>query len=172
MSDVVVLLPEPDPERDAAIFKAWRTGKKSIANLAREYNLPQTQVTAILDQFLPALTPQAQVRELRRLLYDLEELRETYHEIAITENDPEAANVSVRTAHEIAQLRMFVGGGQHSDPIQLTQQVGPRSRESSMAAFQRGLDHLCRKPVNPPEASAPVPDKDDQQGRAPQEPQP
>ena len=127
------------------------------------------QITAILDRYLPALTPQAQVRELRRLLYDLEELREAYHDIAITENDPEAANVSVRTAHEIAQLRMFVGGGQHSDPIQLTQQVGPRSRESSMAALQRGLDHLCGKPVNPPEVSAPVPDQGDRPARPPQE---
>ena len=59
MTEAVMLLPEPDPERDAAIFKAWRTGKKSIVSLAREYNLPQTQVTAILDQFLPSLSPPA-----------------------------------------------------------------------------------------------------------------
>ena len=35
-------------------------------------------------------------------------------------NDPDAAHVAVRAANEIAQLRMFIGGGQHSDPIQLT----------------------------------------------------
>ena len=50
-------------------------------------------------------------------------------------------------------------GGQHSAPIQLTQQVGPR--ETSMAALQRGLEHLRGKPVNSPEAEN-VPDKDDQ----------
>jgi hypothetical protein len=146
-------------------------GKKTVQKLAREHNLPQTQVTAILDQYLPSLTPAAQVRELRRLLFDLEELREAYHGIAMGENDAEAANVAIRTTHEIAQLRMFIGGGQHSDPIQLTRQANPQA-ESSTAALARGLAYLCGKPVNPPEASAPVPDKDDQQDRAPQEPQP
>ena len=64
MSEVVQLLPKPDPERDEAIFKAWRAGKKTIQQLARDYNLPQTQITAITDQYLPLLTPRAQVREL------------------------------------------------------------------------------------------------------------
>jgi hypothetical protein len=153
MSEVVQLLPEPDPERDEAIFKAWKSGKRSVLQLSRDYNLPQTQITAIIDNYLPSLTPQAQVRELRRLLFDLEELRAEYHGIAMVENDPEAANVSIRTAHEIAQLRQFVGGGQHSDPIQLTQRAGPGAREPSTAALARGLAFLCGKPVNPPEAS-------------------
>jgi hypothetical protein len=166
MTEVVALIPEPDPERDEAIFKAWRTGKKTIPKLAREYDLPQTQVTAILDRYLPSLTPQAQVRELRRLLYDLEELREAYHGIAMGENDAEAANVAIRTTHEISQLRMFIGGGQHTDPIQLTQRAGPRAREPSTAALERGLAFLSGKPVDPP------PDKDDQQDRSPEELQP
>jgi hypothetical protein len=164
MSDAVVLLPEPDPERDEAIFKAWRTGKKTVQKLARDHNLPQTQITAILDRYLPSLTPASQVRELRHLLYDLEELRQAYHDIAMTENDPEAANVSIRTVHEISMLRQFIGGGQHSDPIQLTRQVKPR--ESSTAALQRGLAYLTGKPINP------EPDQDDQQDRGPQEQQP
>src|SRR6516162_3902833 len=145
MSDAVMLLPEPDPERDAAIFKAWRTGKKSITLLAREHGLPQSQVTAILDQFLPSLTPPAQVRELRRLLYDLDELRCTYHEIAVAENDPEAANVAVRTAHEIAQLRMFVGGSAHNDPIQLQRAADPQTQTGSVEAYEKVLARLPKR---------------------------
>jgi hypothetical protein len=146
MSDAVVLLPEPNPERDAAIFKAWRTGKKSIVSLAREYNLPQTQVTAILDQFLPSLSPPAQLRELKRLLYDLEELRQAYHGIAVEENDPEAANVAVRTAHEIAQLRMFVGGSAHNDPIQLQRTADPQTQTGSLEAYEKVLARLPKRP--------------------------
>ena len=46
-------------------------------------------------------------------------------------NDPDAAHVAVRAAHEIAQLRMFIGGGQHSDPIQLTRHANPRAESSN-----------------------------------------
>jgi hypothetical protein len=98
----------------------------------------------ILDQFLPSLTPPAQVRELRRLLYDLEELREVYHEIAVTENDPEAANVAVRTAHEIAQLRQFVGGSAHNDPIQLQKVADPKQR-GGPARLLEALERLCKE---------------------------
>jgi hypothetical protein len=49
MSEAVQLLPEPEPEREK-IFKDWRTGKRTIVQLARD----------------------AQVREL---LHDLEKLR-------------------------------------------------------------------------------------------------
>jgi hypothetical protein len=145
MSDAVVLLPEPDPERDAAIFKAWRTGKKSITVLARDYGLPQTQITYILDQFLPSLTPPAQLRELRRLLYDLEELRAAYHGIAVEENDPEAANVAIRTTHEIAQLRMFVGGSAHNDPVQLQRAADPQTQTGSLEAYERVLARLPKR---------------------------
>jgi hypothetical protein len=43
-------------------------------------------------------------------------------------NDPDAAHVAVRAAHEIAQLRMFIGGGQHSDPIRLTRHAKSAGR--------------------------------------------
>jgi hypothetical protein len=166
MNDIVQLFPEADAERDEAIFKAWRKGQ-SVQKLARDYNLSQSHVTAIIDQCLPSLTPRAQVRELRRLLCDLEELREQYHGIAMAENDAEAANVSIRTAHEIAQLRQFVGGGQHIDPIQLTKQVGS-SREKSTDAIVRAIASLARNhappepetlpsPTEPIEAQAPEP---------------
>jgi hypothetical protein len=52
MSEVVQLLPESDTERDAKIFKDWRTGKKSIVALGREHGLTQSHITAILDGFL------------------------------------------------------------------------------------------------------------------------
>ncbi len=96
------------------------------------------------------------MRELRKLLHDLEKLRCAYHGIATAENDPEAANVAVRTTHEIAQLRMFIGGGQHSDPIQLTRQANPRGQEASTAAFERGLAFLCSSGVASPETEARV----------------
>jgi hypothetical protein len=57
MSDVVQLLPEPEAERDEKIFKDWRTGKRTIVQLARDHGLPQSQITAILDRHLPLLTP-------------------------------------------------------------------------------------------------------------------
>jgi hypothetical protein len=82
-----------------------------------------------------SLTPVAQVLELRRLLYDLEELGD-----AMVENDPEAAHVAMGTAHEIAQLRMFVGGSAHNDPVQLERAVNSRSRsgpEVLHLAFER-----------------------------------
>ena len=145
MSEVVQLIPEPDDARDPAIFKAWRSGKRSISQLARDYNLPQSQITAILDRYLPSLTPQAQVRELRKLLHDLEELRCAYHEIATAENDPEAANVAVRTAHEIAQLRMFVGGSAHNDPIQLQRTADPQTQTGSLEAYERVLARLPKR---------------------------
>jgi hypothetical protein len=145
MNDVVVLLPEPDPDREEAIFKLWKSGKASIQKLAREHNLPQSQITAILDRHLPLLTPQAQVRELRHLLHDLEELRCAYHQIAIAENDPEAANVAVRTAHEIAQLRMFVGGSAHNDPIQLQRAADPQTQTGSVEAYEKVLARLPKR---------------------------
>ena len=145
MNDVVQLFPEPDEERDEAIFKAWKSGKKSIQKLAREHGLPQTQITAILDRHLPALTPPAQARELRRLLHDLEELRAVYHGIAIGENDPEAANVAVRTTHEIAQLRMFVGGSAHNDPIQLQRTADPQTQTGSLEAYEKVLARLPKR---------------------------
>jgi hypothetical protein len=46
-------------------------------------------------------------------------------------NDPDAAHVPVRTAHEIAQLPMFIGDGQQSDPIKLTRHVNPRAESSN-----------------------------------------
>jgi len=145
MNDVVQLFPEPDEERDEAIFKAWKSGKKSIQKLAREHGLPQSQITAILDRHLPLLTPQAQVRELRHLLHDLEELRCAYHQIAIAENDPEAANVAVRTTHEIAQLRMFVGGSAHNDPIQLQRTADPQTQTGSVEAYEKVLARLPKR---------------------------
>jgi hypothetical protein len=155
MSEVVQLLPEPDPERDAAIFKDWRTGKKSIVALARDYDLPQSHITHILDQHLPQLTPQAQFRELRKLLHDLEELRCAYHAVATKENDPEAANVAVRTAHEIAQLRQFVGGSAHNDPIQL-QQVADPQRKSSPLRMHLKLAQIAHDGKIPPEEEAEI----------------
>lgn len=145
MSEVVQLLPEPEPERDEKIFKDWRTGKRTIVQLARDHGLPQSQITAILDRHLPLLTPQAQVRELRHLLHDLEELRCAYHQIAIAENDPEAANVAVRTTHEIAQLRMFVGGSAHNDPIQLQRTADPQTQTGSLEAYERVLARLPKR---------------------------
>jgi hypothetical protein len=145
MNDVVQLFPEPDDERDAAIFKAWKSGKRTVPQLARDYNMPQTQITAIVDRCLPLLTPQAQVRELRRLLHDLEELREAYHGIAMAENDSEAANVSIRTAHEIAQLRQFVGGSAHNDPIQLQRTADPQTQTGSLEAYERVLARLPKR---------------------------
>jgi hypothetical protein len=150
MTEVVALIPEPDAERDEKIFKDWRTGKKTIQKLARDYNLPQTQITAIIDQYLPSLTPVAQVRELRRLLFDLEELRANYHGIAMGENDAEAANVSIRTAHEIAQLRMFIGGGQHIDPVQLVKQIDPKHK-SGPDRILEALERLAKSDVASPE---------------------
>jgi hypothetical protein len=142
--NVVALLPEEDEHRDAAIFKDWRKGK-SIAKLAREHGLPQSHITQILDRHLPQLTPQAQTRELRRLLHDLEELRATYHDIAMEENDPEAAHVTVRTAHEIAQLRMFVGGSAHNDPIQLQRAADPQTQTGSVEAYEKVLARLPKR---------------------------
>jgi hypothetical protein len=101
--NVVALLPEPDDARDEQIFKQWKTGKKSIPALARDYNLTQSHVGAIIDQQLPQLTPKAHVRALRHLLCDLEELRQAFHDIAMTASDSEAAHVTVRVAHEIAK---------------------------------------------------------------------
>jgi hypothetical protein len=144
MNDVVQLFPEPDPERDEAIFKAWRKGA-SVQKLAREYNLSQSHVTAILDQCLPSLTPASQVRELRRLLHDLDGLRCAYHQIAIDENDPEAANVAVRTTHEIAQLRMFAGGSAHNDPIQLQRAADPQTQTGSVEAYEKVLARLPKR---------------------------
>ena len=144
MNDVIPLLPEEDEVRDAGIFKAWRKGA-SIPKLSRDFNLSQSHITQILDRNLPQLTPPAQVRELRKLLGDLEELRVTYHDIAVKENDPEAANVAVRTAHEIAQLRMFVGGSAHSDPIQLQKTADPQTQTGSLEAYERVLARLPKR---------------------------
>jgi hypothetical protein len=144
MNDVIPLLPEEDEVRDAAIFKAWRKGA-SISKLAREHNLPQSHITQILDRNLPQLTPPSQVRELRRLLHDLEELRVAYHDIATAQNDPEAANVAVRTTHEIAQLRMFVGGSAHNDPIQLQRTADPQTQTGSLEAYERVLARLPKR---------------------------
>jgi hypothetical protein len=145
MSEVVVLLPEVDEGRDEAIFKDWRTGKKTVQKLAREHDLPQTQITAILDRYLPALTPPAQVRELRRLLYDLDELRCTYHEIAVATNDSEAANVAIRTSHEIATIRQFIGGSAHNDPIQLQRTADPQTQTGSLEAYEKVLARLPKR---------------------------
>ena len=87
-------------ERELIEKRTGDTGKKGIAKLAWEHGSLQFADPAILDRFLPSLTPVAQVLELRRLLFDLEELREAYHGIAMAENDAEAADVSIRTAHE------------------------------------------------------------------------
>jgi hypothetical protein len=144
-SNVVVLPELVDEERDQAIFRTWRKGT-SIPKLSREYNLPQSHVARILDQHLPQLTPPAQVRELRKLLGDLEELRVTYHDIAVKENDPEAANVAVRTTHEIAQLRMFVGGSAHNDPIQLQRTADPQTQTGSLEAYEHVLARLPKRP--------------------------
>jgi hypothetical protein len=145
MSEVVQLLPESDPERDEKIFKDWRTGKRTIVQLARDHDLPQSQVTAILDRYLPSLTPKAQLRELRRLLFDLEELREVFHDVSLTHKDPEAAHVAVRTAHEIAQLRMFVGGSAHNDPIQLQRAADPQTQTGSVEAYEKVLARLPKR---------------------------
>jgi hypothetical protein len=61
--------------------------------------------------------------------YSVDEAAKT---VATKENDPEAANVAVRTTHEIAQLRMFVGGSAHNDPIQLQQAAEPQRRGSAL----------------------------------------
>jgi hypothetical protein len=42
-------------------------------------------------------------------------------------NDPDAAHVAVRTENET----MFIGDGQHSDPIQLTRHANPRAESSN-----------------------------------------
>jgi hypothetical protein len=143
-AEVVQLLPEPDPERDEAIFKAWRKGQ-SVQKLAHDHNLPQTHVTAIIDQHLPSLTPKAQVRELRRLLHDLEELRAEFHDVAMTEHDCEAGNVAIRTAHEIAQLRQFVGGSAHNDPIQLQRAADPQQQIGTPQAYEQVLARLPKR---------------------------
>jgi hypothetical protein len=142
MVDVLQLIPEPEPERDEAIFDAWRKGQKTVQKLAREHGLPETQVKVILDRYLPSLTPQAQVRELQKLLFDLDELRAEFHDVAMTEHNADAANVAIRAGHEIAQLRQFVGATAYRDPVELARASDPRAG-SSTEAWQRAIDHLC-----------------------------
>lgn len=57
-------------ERELIEKRTGDMGKKGITKLAREHDSLQFADPAILDRFLPSLTPVAQVLELRRLLCD------------------------------------------------------------------------------------------------------
>src|SRR5262249_9611879 len=143
MADVMQLLPEADPERDEAIFKQWNKQHKTIPRLAREFNLTQSHVAAIIDQQLPQLTPKAQMRALRKGIFDLEQLIDAYQDVALGEKpDADAANVAIRATHEVMQLRQFLGGGQRVDPIELERRHEAQAGKSSDRLKQM-LQLLC-----------------------------
>ena len=56
-----------------------------------------------------------------------------------------AANVAIRTTHEIAQLRMFVGGSAHNDPIQLQRAADPQTQTGSLEAYEKVLARLPKR---------------------------
>jgi hypothetical protein len=156
-----------DDERDDAILDD-RVRGKSIRDIARDRGMQEHEVKSILDRLLKPYTDdrlKLQQIGLARLRFD-----RAYKMLMpkVEAGDITAAN-SLRHLQETDALTT---GWMPSAKFELQALVAAK-REHSMAAFQRGLELLCGKPVNPAGevpidsasecTSKPETDKDDKQ---------